>query len=141
MHPFAATLLALTILAGTGLAWFGNRLERAAMLAIAIYLVATPFAAIIQFDSWRSGLLILEVILFLVFWAAAEASNRWWLTAAAGFQLISVISFAMPLLLSDMLVLTGILMRLGAWCLVVIAMGFGVFETRLHRRTAVLAQA
>jgi hypothetical protein len=134
MHPFAATLLALTIVAGAGLLWFGNRLERATMLAIGVYLVVTPFAAIIQFDTWRIGVFALEAVLFLIFWAAAEAANRWWLTAAAGFQLISVISFAMPLLLSDMLVLTGILMRLGAWGLVIAAMGFGVFETRLHRQ-------
>lgn len=134
MHPVAAAMLCLTVATAIGVFWSGNRLERLSIVAIAAYLVLTPFASLIRIENWRVGLLALEASLFLVFWFMAERSNRWWLTAAAGFQLISVVSFALPFLLPNVFVLTGMMFRLGAWALVILAMGFGVYEARVHRK-------
>lgn len=133
MHPVAAAMLGLTLAIGAGVAWFGNRLERAAAAAIGIYLILTPALETLRVQNFRAGLAGLELVLFLVFWLAAEKSNRWWLTAAAGFQLISVISFLVPFLLDNVFVLTGVTLRLGAWALVLTSMAFGVWEARLHR--------
>ena len=76
-------------------------------------------------------------MLFVLLWWLAERSDRWWLTAAAGFQLIAVLSFSIPFIASGTLVLTGVAARFGAWVLITICFFVGVVEVRARRKASI----
>lgn len=124
----SAVILAATLLALALLWWFGGRGERWAVAAVGVYLVAVPMVAPIEIQNWRVGVAGAETVLFLVFWFLAERTNRWWLTAAAGFQLISVLTFVVSAFGGDYLVLTGFAARMAAWVLVTFTFVFGAWE-------------
>lgn len=113
---------------------FGERCDRIAVGMVVIYLVAVPFLEAFKIDNWRVGVSIAEVGLFLGFWFLAERTSRGWLTAAAGFQLISVLSFLPPLTNSDLMVWTGVAARYGSWGLVTLTFFAGALEAWGQRR-------
>lgn len=121
----------LSVLAALALLIFGRRPERAAGLAVLLYLLATPAMQSIAIEGWRLGIAVLELALFLCFWLMAERWNRWWLTAAAGFQLILVLSFVVVLIIPDTYVWSGVVARYAAWCLVLVSMIGGLWEARV----------
>lgn len=122
-------ILGLTILALGLMSLLGRTPERIAGAAVVIYLVAVPLVEGLKIGELRLGVAMAEFALFLLFWALSERFSRWWLTAAAGFQLISVLSFVTPLFFDQLfLVWTGVAIRLGAWSLVVIALFFAAYE-------------
>jgi hypothetical protein len=130
-------VLGLTVLALGLMSLLGRVPERIAVVAILTYLVAVPLLEDLKIGELRLGVAIAEFALFLFLWALAERFSRWWLTAAAGFQLISVLSFAVPLFFDQVfLVWTGVAARLGAWSLVVIALFFAAFEAWARDRAS-----
>ncbi|MGQ3111495.1 MAG: hypothetical protein ACT6RD_03295 [Brevundimonas sp.] len=133
----AAILLGLSLLGLGLLALNGGRYEKIAAVAFIAYLVVVPLAATIRIENWRIGVAVLEVVLFVLLWWLAERSDRWWLTAAAGFQLIAVLSFSIPFIAPGTLVLTGVAARFGAWVLITICFFVGVVEVRARRRASI----
>ncbi len=133
----ASILLGATLLGLALLALNGGRYERIAVAALAVYMVVVPLATPIRIENWRVGVAALEVVLFVLLWWLAERSNRWWLTAAAGFQLIAVLSFSIPFIAPGALVLTGVAARFGAWVLITICLFVGVVEVRAGRRASI----
>jgi hypothetical protein len=121
-------LLALTLAGLILLVWRGQWQERAAAAAVTVYLAATPLLEPIKFLNWRVGVAGAELVLFLIFWGLAEAARRWWLTAAAGFQLIAVLSFLVPIAIPDLFVWTGVAVRYGAWSLITFTLFAGAWE-------------
>lgn len=125
----------LATLVGLGvLLRFGERADRITVGLVVVYLVAVPFLEPFKVDNWRIGVSVAEVSLFLVFWIMAERTSRGWMTAAAGFQFISVLSFLPPLMQSDLMVWTGVAARYGAWGLVTLTFFAGALEAWGHRR-------
>lgn len=129
----AAILLAVSLVGLGLLALHGGRYERIAVVAFIAYLVIVPLATSIRIDNWRIGVAGLEVVLFGLLWWLAERSDRWWLTAAAGFQLIAVLSFSIPFIAPGTLVWTGVAARIGAWVLITLCFFVGVLEARVRR--------
>jgi hypothetical protein len=127
-------VLGFTALTVALLAVRGGEPERWAALAVIIYLVAVPALEGVKVGEWRVGVAIAETVLFLALWILAERNARWWLTAAAGFQLISVLTFVAPMFFDHFLVWTGVAIRLGAWILVTFALLFAVYEVSLLHR-------
>lgn len=113
---------------------FGERADRIAVGLVVVYLVAVPLLEPIKIDNWRVGVLIAEACLFVAFWVMAERTSRGWMTAAAGFQLISVLTFLPPQMRSDLMVWTGVAARYGAWGLVTLTFFAGALEVWGQRR-------
>lgn len=127
-------ILGFTVLVVSLLAVRGQEPERWAALAVIVYLVAVPLLEGVKIGEWRLGVALAETGLFLVLWTLAERHARWWLTAAAGFQFISVLTFVAPVFFDHFLVWTGVAVRLGAWVLVTFTLLFAVYEVSLLHR-------
>lgn len=130
----AAILLGLSVLGLAMLVLNGGRYERIAVAVFIAYLVIVPIVTPIRIDNWRLGVAVTDLVLFGLLWGLAERSDRWWLTAAAGFQLIAVLSFSIPFIAPGTLVWTGVAARFGAWVLITICFFVGVLEARARRR-------
>ena len=128
----AANLVALALILRTGDGW-----ERAAVLLVTAAIFATPLVEHIHLGNSRVGVAAVDIGLFIGLWLLAERGDRWWLTAAAGFQLISVGTFAIPWIIPDtFLVWTGVTIRLLVWGLISIILLVGAWESWAARRFA-----
>ena len=128
----AANLFAFALILRHGETW-----DRLAVLMLVAAIIATPLVQDIHLGNSRVGVAAVDVGLFLSLWVLSERADRWWLTAAAGFQLISIGTFLIPWIIPDTyLVRTGVTVRLLAWGLVSIALLFGAWETWAARRFA-----
>ena len=128
----AANLVALALIFRTGDVW-----ERLAVILVTAAIFVTPLVEHFHLGNARVAVAAVDVILFLGLWFLAERAERWWLTAAAGFQLISVGTFAIPWIIPDtFLVWTGVTIRLLAWGLISITLFVGAWESWAARRFA-----
>lgn len=121
----AANLVALALILRSGDVW-----ERIAAVLLIAAIFATPLVQDIHLGNSRVAVAAVDVALFLGLWFLSERADRWWLTAAAGFQLISVGTFMIPWIMPDtFLVWTGVTIRLLAWGLVSITLILGAWES------------
>jgi hypothetical protein len=130
----ALLLLILTIAGLACLAWKGDRPERVAALCVLAYLAAVPLLEPLKVLNWRAGVALAELGLFIAFWTLAERSRRWWLTAAGGFQIISLASFALPWIFGGLFTWTGVMLRNAVWVLILFTLFAGAWEAAADRR-------
>lgn len=128
----AANLIAFALILRHGAIW-----DRLAVLFLGAAIIATPLVQDIHLGNSRVAVAMVDVGLFLSLWLLSERADRWWLTAAAGFQLISIGTFLIPWIIPDTyLVWTGVTVRLLAWGLISFALFFGAWESWAARRFA-----
>lgn len=131
----ATVLLVISAFGLTALLAFGGRAERVAAVLIIANIVSTPFLEPFKIGEWRAGLAVLETVLFLALWAIVEIRGRWWLTAAAGLQLIVVLSHLLALS-GAYFIWTAVSIRIGAAGLMSLTFFVGAWEAWADRRFA-----
>lgn len=131
-------LYAFTV-AGLGLLGrFGEMPERLTVGVVVLASVATPLVQPIAFLNWRLGPAVVDVFLLATLTMLAFRFDRWWLTAAAGFQVISILTFVIPWVTRDQnfFVWTGVTVRLTVWGLLIITFFAGAWEAWAARKYA-----
>ena len=131
-------LLAIGVLALILLMRFGDWGERTASLTYLAAIAVTPLVDDLHLQNWRYGVAGVEVGVLIVVWVLAEIRERWWLTAAAGFQLIAVLTFLIPWIMPPgaYFVWTEVTIRHAVWLLLVLTFFAGAWESRAARRFA-----
>lgn len=123
-------LLALSIVA-IGLLLIRGRLpERIAGLALLGSMVLTPLVAAYHWGDLRWGVGLVELALAVVLVWLSYACDRWWVLAAAGVQLASVIVIALSATPLDIQIWASVTVRLAVWLQLMILALFGVVEAR-----------
>lgn len=125
---FAATLGAVALLVRSSLP------ERVAAGLILAYWAASLAVVLLHVQDADLGFALIDFALFVAFWAVAEWRPRWWLTAAAGFQLVAVVTHTLPWFFPEAFLWAAITIRLASWGLVLAACYSGAWEARLDRR-------
>jgi len=127
--PLVVSIVGLVLLAV-----FGRHWERIAVACFTAYLVAVPLVEDITIEHWRLGVAVVETLLFLVLWLLAERASRWWLTAAAGFQIITLSTFVIPWIAPHNLLWSGVIFRMATWSLITLTFFAGAWEAWADRR-------
>lgn len=139
--PLATILLMLGVFALLLLLLVGDWGERSASAIYLAALAATPMVDHLNIQNWRYGVAGIEVMVLVGIWILAEIRDRWWLTAAAGFQLIAVLTFLIPWLMPPgvYFVWTEVTIRYAVWVLLVLTFLVGAWESLAAKRFAMEA--
>lgn len=130
-------ILLLTLGGVLALFRFGDWEERSVGVMVLALLILVRIVEPIQIGTLRAGVAGLEIAFLLAIVALAYVRDRWWLTALAGFQLISVLTHVFPLLAADRhFSWTAITIRLEVWLLICITFFVGAWEAWAARRFA-----
>jgi hypothetical protein len=134
----ATTVIILITLAGVlALLRFGEREERAVAVMVLALLVLVRVVQPIQIGTWRAGVAGLEAAFLVAILILASRKDRWWLTALAGFQLISLLTHVVPLIAQNRyFTWTAVTIRLEVWLLICITFFAGAWEAWAARRFA-----
>lgn len=108
---------------------FGRRAERIAGIALLVAQVGTPFVDHLQIGDFRYGVAILSVGLFTTLIILALRTDRWWLIAAAGVQLLSI-GLWVATLLGDLQIWGAVTVRIVIWMQLMLLALFGIWEAR-----------
>jgi hypothetical protein len=141
LNLFQYIVMAASILIMAGLLWAGRKVDRIGVLAFVAVNWGSPLLSGLEIGNIRWGVALLSVAFSCVLIGMVAASRRWWIIAAAGFQLVATASYAVALADPDFLIWTGITLRLLIWILQMCACLFGIAEAlsernRLSRRRA-----
>lgn len=118
------TFLTLGFLLG-----FGRMAERIAGVALLVAQVGTPFVDHLHIGEFRYGVAILAVGLFATLIVLALRTDRWWLIAAAGVQLLSIGLWAATIL-GDLQIWGAVTVRIVIWVQLMLLALFGIWEAR-----------
>src|SRR5690606_11277157 len=108
----------------------GRLPERIAGGALLPSMLLTPMVAALHIGDFRWGVALVEVALAAVLIWLSFASDRWWLLAAAGVQLISPVTFALAASALQIEVWASVSVRMAVWLQLMILGIFGVMEAR-----------
>ncbi|MDZ4361793.1 hypothetical protein [Brevundimonas sp.] len=128
---FALNLLALGLLLR-----HGELPDRLLAIMVTACIVVEPMVDHITIGTWRAGVGALNLIQFLVIWAMAERTDRWWLVLLGSLQMLIVSTHLMPLISPDHFTRTGVYLRQGLWGLISILLFVAVAECRAATRFA-----
>lgn len=131
-----ALLLAANAVAFPLLLWRGGRADRLATLAVMAGAAVSHLVSGLRWNGVYAGLFAADVLLFVSLWIAAERGGRWWIVAAAGFQLIGTLGHLAPLLAQERLVWAHFTLMWAVWALISVTAFFGVWEVEADRRYA-----
>ncbi|WP_207931610.1 hypothetical protein [Brevundimonas goettingensis] len=126
--------MAPTVLVLAGLLWFGQREDRLGAAVFVSAILAPPLLEPLVIGNIRWGLGLMSIGLLASLIALVVVSRRWWIIAAAGFQVAATSSYAIALAQPDLLIWTGVSLRLVLWMLQMVACGFGIAEALSARR-------
>lgn len=130
-------IIGITLAGVLALFRFGGWEERAVGVMVLALLILVRVVEPIQIGPWRAGVAGLEIVFLIAILALTYTRDRWWLTALAGFQLISVLTHLVPLLASGRyFVWTAVTIRLEVWLLICITFFVGAWEAWAARRFA-----
>ncbi len=108
---------------------FGRRAERIAGVALLAAQVGTPFVDHLYIGDFRYGVAVLSVGLFTTLIVLALRTDRWWLIAAAGVQLLSI-GLWVATLLGDLQIWGAVTVRIVIWMQLMLLALFGIWEAR-----------
>lgn len=110
------------------LLWLGRAPERIAGAAFIAIVLATPLVQHLEFGNIRWAVAAMSfALLGLLIWLALTA-DRWWLLAAAGFQLIGFGTYLVALVQPELLIWSGIALRRIVWLQLMLACALGAWE-------------
>jgi len=108
---------------------FGRTAERIAGVALLVAQVGTPFVDHLQIGDFRYGVAVISVGLFTTLIILALRTDRWWLIAAAGVQLLSICLWVATLL-GDLQIWGAVTVRIVIWMQLMFLALFGIWEAR-----------
>lgn len=108
---------------------FGRLAERIAGVALLVAMVGTPFVDHLHIGEFRYGVAVLSSGLFATLIILALRTDRWWLIAAAGVQLLSIGLWAATIL-GDLQIWGAVTVRIVIWVQLMLLALFGVWEAR-----------
>ncbi|QDH72080.1 hypothetical protein [Brevundimonas sp. M20] len=130
-------IIGVTLVGVLALFCFGGWEERLVGVLVLALLVLVPLLEPLQIGTWRAGIAALELVFLIAILWLTYARDRWWLTALAGFQLISVLTHLVPLLADGRhFVWTAVTIRMEVWLLICITFFVGAWEAWAARRFA-----
>lgn len=118
------SLLAIGLLMGVG-----RVAERVAGTAFLIAMVGTPFVDHLHIGEVRYGVAILSSGLFATLVVLALRTDRWWLIAASGVQLLAMCLWAATIL-GDLEIWGAVTVRIVIWIQLMLLALFGAWEAR-----------
>lgn len=129
-------IIGITLLGVLALWRYGAWEERLVGAMVIVLLVLVRLVEPLQVGTWRAGVAGLELTFLIAILALVYLRDRWWLTALAGFQLISVLTHVAILVAPHHLVWTAVTVRLGVWLLICVTFLAGAWEAWADRRHA-----
>lgn len=110
--------------------WKGRNPERIAALAFLTAMLVTPLVDGFQIGGLRWGVSLVSISLFgALFWLSLK-TDRWWLLAAAGMQLLVIATYPVALLTPDGQIWATVTFRIVIWVELMLIGLFGVWESR-----------
>ena len=122
------------------MAGIGRPVDRWAVAAVVASVAIETMAGDVAWGTWRAGVAITNLGLFLVLWALAERGERWWLIFASAAQLLSVLSHVWPWITPGIHTWSGVGLRRALWLTLTGILYLGVLEAWLSRRLALEAR-
>ena len=135
MNLFQYVVLGATLVILMALLRVGQREDRIGAGAFMAVLAGSPLLYTLKIGNVRWAIAIMSVVFLSVLVGLVFTSRRWWIIAAAGFQLAATSTYAIALAQPGLLIWTGVSLRLVLWILQMIACVFGILEALSHRRT------
>jgi len=89
----------------------GRRPERIAAASVLAAFVATQMVTPLEISGWRVGVASVDVATFLALFWLTVRFDRWWLVAASGAQLVTVLTHALALAAPQVLLRTNVEVR------------------------------
>lgn len=137
MNPLQYVILAATLVILLALGWVGQRADRIGAAAFLVVLLGSPLVYPLEIGNVRWAVALMSASLLVVLVGLVFASRRWWIIAAAGFQLAAAATYAIALAQPGLLIWTGVSLRLVLWILQMFACLFGIVEAWSHRKTII----
>lgn len=110
--------------------WKGRRAERIAAMAFLAAMLATELVDGLQIGGLRWGVALVSLSLFGALVWLSLTTDRWWLLAAAGVQLMTLATYPVALLTPDGQLWANITFRIVVWIELMLIGLFGVWECR-----------
>lgn len=107
----------------------GRPAERIAGSAFLIDLLATPLVDHLHIGELRYGVAILSIGVFATLFVLSLRTDRWWLIAATGVQLLSM-GLWVATVFGDLQVWGAVTVRIVIWTQLMLLALFGVWEAR-----------
>jgi hypothetical protein len=133
MNLLQYVILGATVLILATLLWVGQRADRIGAAAFLAVLLGSPLLSPLEIGNVRWAIALMSVAFLTVLIGLVSASRRWWIIAAAGFQLAATSTYAIALARPELLIWTGVSLRLVLWMLQMVACLFGILEAWSHR--------
>ncbi len=108
---------------------FGRLAERIAGVALLIAMVGTPFVDHLHVGEFRYGVASLSTGLFITLIVLALRTDRWWLIAAAGVQLLAI-GLWTATVIGDLQIWGAVTVRIVIWLQLMLLALFGIWEAR-----------
>lgn len=108
---------------------FGRLAERIAGVALLIAMVGTPFVDHLHVGEFRYGVASLSTGLFITLIVLALRTDRWWLIAAAGVQLLAICLWTATVI-GDLQIWGAVTVRIVIWLQLMLLALFGIWEAR-----------
>ncbi|EDX79154.1 hypothetical protein BBAL3_311 [Brevundimonas sp. BAL3] len=106
--------MAYWVLTAASVSWCvfaGRRPERIAAGSVLAAFVATQMVTPLEISGWRVGVASVDVATFLALFWLTVRFDRWWLVAASGAQLVTVLTHALALAAPTLLLRTNVEVR------------------------------
>ena len=130
-------IILLTLFGVLALLRYGEREERIVAVMVLALLVIVRVVGSIKIGTWRAGVAGMEAAFLIAILILVYRKDRWWLTALAGFQLISLLTHVVPLVDSSQhFTWSAVTIRLEVWVLICITFFAGAWEAWAARRFA-----
>ena len=94
MNLLQYVILAATLVILLALAWVGQRADRIGAGAFVAVLLGSPLLYPLEIGNVRWAVALMSVLFLAVLIGLVSVSRRWWIIAAAGFQLAATSTYA-----------------------------------------------
>lgn len=132
MSSLSLALLVANLIAAATILWFGRREERVIILVAIAYVCLPPLVYDYQFNTFRYGVFLLEVVWMCVLLWGSLRLDRWWPLVAASAQLLALLSHILPFLFFKVYLWSAVTVRLGLWAVVSFVLLLGAWEAWAH---------
>lgn len=132
MSLLSLALLIANALAAVALMLFGRKEERVIVLVAIAYVCLPPLVHQYQFNTFRYGVFVLEVVWMCVLIWGSLRVDRWWPLVAASIQFLALLSHILPFFFFKIYLWSAVTVRLGLWAVVSLILLMGAWEAWAH---------
>lgn len=117
-------------------AFGGLRPERLSAAAVLLGFVATQFVTPLEVSGWRFGVALVDMSMLAALLWLTVRFDRWWLVAASGAQLVTVMTHGLALVAPHILLRTNVEVRWGLGLALLAFLALAPLEARRLKNTA-----